>query len=200
MTLDEHTVPAEPMDLVVTWLDEARRADNPVPDAMAVATVSSSGRPSNRFVLLKGADQRGIVFFSNYASRKGEDLNANPYAAAVLFWPQPRRQIRLEGLVERIQPAESDAYFSTRDRSSRIGAIVSRQSRPVAGRAELVHAVEEYETKLAGQEPVRPQYWGGYRLMPDVVEFWSGRSGRLHDRIRYRRAADQSWLIKRLAP
>lgn len=198
--LDTDTAPPEPLELLRLWFDDAHQHGNTLPEAMALATASPTGRPSNRFVLLKGIDAKGAIFFSNYESRKGRELADTPYAAAALFWPAPRRQVRIEGRVERLSAGESDAYFDTRDRLSRIGAIVSPQSRTLENRDELDRAVSELEEQLRGADIPRPAHWGGYRILPDSVEFWAGRENRLHDRIRYQLSPDGAWLIERLAP
>lgn len=200
MPLDENKLPANPLDLFRLWFDEAGAGDNPLPNAMALATATASGLPSNRFVLLKGIDNRGIVFFSNYESRKGMELAENPRAAAAIFWPHPRRQVRVEGDVERIAPSESDAYFQTRERLSQIGAMVSPQSRPITGRAGLDQQVSDLNASLADHEVTRPDHWGGYRIIPDAIEFWIGGENRLHDRFRYHWKEDRPWKVERLAP
>jgi pyridoxamine 5'-phosphate oxidase len=192
---------ADPFALFQDWYQDALRSGIGVPDAMALATASPNGcRPSNRFVLLKGADRRGFIFYSNYESRKGDELDTNPYAAAAIFWLDPRRQVRIEGRVEKLAAEESDAYFRTRDRLSQIGAVASPQSRVILDRSELEGAVEELSARLAGTEVPRPAHWGGYLIVPDVMEFWTGRENRLHDRVRYRREPDGSWTVERLAP
>jgi len=200
MTLDEESLPAMPIDLLRQWFEEARSNENALPEAMALATVSPDAKPSNRFVLLKDIDERGVVFFTNYDSRKGRELAANPHAAAAVFWHEPRRQVRIEGTVERLTARESDAYFRTRDWLSRIGALVSPQSRVIEGRAGLDREVAEMQAHLEGRQVPRPDFWGGYRLVPEAVEFWSSRDHRLHDRIRYRVGDQGGWLIERLAP
>ena len=200
MILDERDVPYEPMSLFQQWFDEADGAGNPLPNAMALATVSASGRPANRFVLLKEANERGFVFFSNYLSRKAQDMDAVPYAAGALFWPKSHRQVRFEGRVEKLAASESDEYFRTRDRLSQIGATVSPQSESINGRSELDQAVADLDASLGDAPVPRPAHWGGYRVVPDVIEFWSGRDNRLHDRIRYRLSDDRAWIIERIAP
>jgi pyridoxamine 5'-phosphate oxidase len=200
MPLDENNLPPNPLDLFKLWLREAETSDNPLPNAMALATATASGLPSNRFVLLKGIDDRGIVFFSNYESLKGMELAENPRAAAAIFWPHPRRQVRVEGEVERIALAESDAYFRTRDRLSQIGATISPQSKPITGKAGLDQQVAELNASLGEHEVTRPAHWGGYRIIPDAIEFWIGGENRLHDRLRYHRKEDRPWKVERLAP
>jgi len=181
------------------WFDAAAAAQIPTVNAMTLATVDERGRPAARIVLLKEVDDRGFVFFSNYDSRKGRDLDAHPFAALVVFWEPLHRQIRIEGPIEKIDPAASDAYFATRPRGSQFGAIASPQSRPIASRAELEQRVAEVERAFGAAAPARPPNWGGYRVVPEVMEFWQGRLSRLHDRVRYRREAN-GWLRDRLAP
>jgi pyridoxamine 5'-phosphate oxidase len=151
-------------------------------------------------VLIKGVDGRGFVFFTNYASRKGEELAANPQAALVFYWAELERQIRIEGLVEQVSAAESDAYFHGRPLGSRLGAWASHQSAVIAGREVLQQRVDELAARYAGEQVPRPPHWGGYRVVPAAIEFWQGRPSRLHDRLHYRRQADESWLIERLSP
>jgi pyridoxamine 5'-phosphate oxidase len=166
---------------------------------MTLATVDERGRPAARIVLLKEVDDRGFVFFTNYDSRKGKDLAAHPFAALVVFWEPLHRQIRIEGAIEQVTPAESDAYFAVRPRGSQIGAIASPQSQPIASRGALEHLVHDVEEAIGTGTPVRPAHWGGYRLVPDMVELWQGQPSRLHDRVRYRRDSEH-WLRDRLAP
>jgi pyridoxamine 5'-phosphate oxidase len=150
-------------------------------------------------VLLKDVEDRGFVFFTNYDSRKGADLAVHPFAALVAFWEPLHRQIRIEGAIEKVAPADSDAYFASRPRGSQIGAIASPQSRPIASRAALEQLVAEAERALGTAEPARPAHWGGYRVVPEMIEFWQGQPSRLHDRVRYRRERDR-WVLDRLAP
>ncbi len=198
--LDERTAPPEPFSLFRSWYQEAR-ADprNPLPEAMALATAAVNGAPSVRFVLLKEIDDRGIIFFSNYEGRKGGELASNPRAAAVILWPYPRRQVRLEGAVERLTAAESDRYFATRDPGSQVGAWASPQSRVVPSREALEAMVDEAAKRFEGNSVPRPDHWGGYLVRAESVEFWSGRENRLHDRLRYRRG-EYGWVRERLAP
>jgi pyridoxamine 5'-phosphate oxidase len=181
------------------WFQAAIDAQIPSVNAMTLATVDVRGRPAARVVLLKEVDDRGFVFFTNYDSRKGSDLAAHPFAALVVFWEPLHRQVRVEGEVEKLAPADSDAYFASRPRGSQIGAIASPQSRPIASRAALEALVADAERAVGGAAPVRPPHWGGYRVIPDMVELWQGQPSRLHDRVRYRRDG-ASWQRDRLAP
>jgi pyridoxamine 5'-phosphate oxidase len=198
-TLDENTVDPDPLILFQRWLDEAIAAGIHLPEAMTLATTTVDGRPSARLVLLKQADPRGFVFFTNYNSAKARDLDSNPQAALVFYWPQFERQVRVEGRVERTSAKESDAYFKRRPRASQIGALASPQSEVVAFREVLEQRFRELENLYEGREVDRPEHWGGYRLLPNRIEFWKGRPSRLHDRILYERQGD-TWSIKRLAP
>jgi pyridoxamine 5'-phosphate oxidase len=202
-TLDESDVAPDPLRQFTHWFDEAVKAQVPEPNAMTLATTGTDGRPSARIVLLKGCDERGFVFYTNYLSRKGRELAAVPQASLLFFWPELERQVRIEGGVAKVGPAEADDYYAMRPRQSRLGAWASPQSEPVAGRAALEarFAAVAARYQHAGDRVPRPPHWGGYVLAPDVVEFWQGRPSRLHDRIRYRRAApDAAWSIDRLAP
>lgn len=197
--LSETDVDPDPLRQFQCWFDQAVEAGLIEPNAMTLATATPDGRPSARMVLLKGVDGGGFVFFTNYESRKGVELIANPWAALVFYWPELERQVRIEGSVERITPEESDAYFASRPNGSRIGAWASRQSSVIGSRAELEQRVAELEQFYAGCEVPRPPFWGGFRVIPDVIEFWQGRPNRLHDRLRYRRDSSQ-WIIERLSP
>ncbi len=198
--LAEAGVAPEPFAQFSRWLDDAVARDDILePNAMALATVGEDGRPSARMLLLRGLDERGFVFFTNYESRKANELALHGGAALLFFWEALHRQVRIEGDVARIDPAESDAYFAKRPRGHRLGAWASPQSRPVKDRAELETANAEFEAKFEGREVDRPPYWGGYRLAPVRFEFWQGRLNRLHDRIAYERAGG-GWRISRLAP
>jgi len=199
--LSEAAVPVEPFSLFQHWFEDARKTERlPVePNAMTLATVDADGRPHCRVLLLKGLDQRGFTFFSNYDSAKGQQLAAKPFAAMTFFWPTLERQVRIEGQVERVTPAESDAYFQVRPLGSRLGAWASPQSRVIADRAELEALLAETERRFLDQTPHCPEHWGGYRLLPERIEFWQGRPSRLHDRLNYR-LVDGSWLRERLAP
>jgi pyridoxamine 5'-phosphate oxidase len=197
--LDPDTVDPDPLVEVRRWMAEAVAAPISTPNAMTLATLGENQRPSARIVLLKEIDARGFTFFTNYDSRKGADLAAHPYAALVLFWEPLHRQVRIEGTVEKVEDAESDAYFASRPRGSQLGAIASPQSRPIATRKLLEDAVAEVAAKVADGTPLRPSYWGGYRVVPDLIELWQGQPSRLHDRVRYRRTLD-GWVRDRLAP
>lgn len=193
----ESSLAPTPLEQFSKWFNEALQADVPEPNAMTLATVGANGRPSARIVLLKGLDERGLVFFTNYTSRKGQDLAAHPHASLLFFWQPLERQVRLEGLIEKISETESDAYYNSRPLGSRIGAWVSPQSQPIS-REELEQRNNALSKSL-GTAPSRPEYWGGYRLKPDYVEFWQGRPSRLHDRLVYTLTAGQ-WTQSRLAP
>jgi pyridoxamine 5'-phosphate oxidase len=199
-TLDEDSVAPEPYAQFGLWLDEALGEPGLLePNAMTVATVGADGRPSARVVLLRGVDERGFVFFTNYESRKGEELDVHPVAALLFFWPNLERQVRVEGLVARLDDAESDAYFARRPRGHRLSAWASPQSRVVAGRAELEAGMRAAEERFAEREVTRPPHWGGFRVAAERFEFWQGRRNRVHDRIAYERSAG-TWRILRLAP
>jgi pyridoxamine 5'-phosphate oxidase len=197
--LDEAASDADPRLQFERWLDEAIAAQLPEPNAMTLATVGDGGRPSTRVVLIKGCDARGIVWFTNYESRKGRELAVNPYAALQFHWVELERVVRIEGKVEKVDAAESDASFATRPLDSRIGAWASPQSRVIASRAVLVAAAAKYGAQFL-LAPPRPPHWGGFRLVADAWEFWQGRRSRLHDRLRYRPDAAGGWLRERLAP
>lgn len=198
-TLDELETASEPLLQFQTWLADALQRGIPEPNAMTLATVGENGRPSTRPVLIKGCDPRGIVWFSNYSSRKGRELAATPFATLQFHWVELERVVRIEGRVEKVSEEESDAYYVTRPLNHRIGAWASPQSEVISGRSIIVARAVEYGLKF-GLHPPRPPHWGGYRLQPDYWEFWQGRSSRLHDRIAYRLQADGDWLRERLAP
>lgn len=201
--LDESVVDADPIRQFAVWFDDAVAAHLLEPNAMALATATSDGRPSVRMVLLKGFDAAGFVFYSNYESRKGRELAANPRAALDLFWVELERQVRIEGTVERVAPEQSDAYFHSRPRGSQLGAAASHQSAVLPGREPLERRLADLEAEYAGADDVaipRPEYWGGYRVVPEVIEFWQGRPNRLHDRLRYTHRAAGGWTIERLSP
>jgi pyridoxamine 5'-phosphate oxidase len=191
---------ADPFRQFATWFDEARAASPVEPNAMALATVGADGRPSLRMVLLKGADERGFVFYTNYESRKGRELADMPWAALTFFWPEMERQIRIEGRVEPVSAEESDAYFHSRPIGSQLSASASHQSEVIAGREELEQRVAALSAQYHDQEIPRPENWGGFRVIPDAIEFWQGRANRLHDRLRYRLLASGGWQIERLSP
>lgn len=199
-TLDEKRVERDPIKQFRIWFDDVITAKLPMPEAMNLATATPEGRPSSRMVLLKQVDAEGFVFFTNYHSAKAAQLEANPYASLVFYWPQLERQVRVEGKVERTSAAESEAYFRTRPRESQIGAWASPQSSVIAEREVLEERVRELEEYYRDREIECPGHWGGYRLRPDRIEFWKGRIGRLHDRILYELMSDGTWAIKRLAP
>ncbi len=190
----------EPLGELGRWYDEAVAAGLPEPNAMALATASPDGMPSVRIVLLKGIDERGLRFFTNYDSRKGRELDANPRAAVTLYWRPLQRAVRAEGAVERLTGAESDAYFASRDRGSRLGAWASRQGTPIPDRETLLRALAEAEARFPGDGVERPGYWGGYRLVPSAVELWQGRENRLHDRVHWVREPGGGWRSERLSP
>lgn len=195
----EATVAASPFEQFQRWLGEALAEKGLIePNAMTVATVNAEGRPSARIVLLRGFDERGAVFFTNYESRKGRDIGAVSHAAALFYWDRLERELRIEGEIEQLDAADSDAYFARRPRGHRISAWASPQSRPVSGRAELEEAVAATEQRFPDDVP-RPPHWGGYRIVPRVFEFWQGRRNRVHDRIVYTLDED-IWTIARLAP
>jgi pyridoxamine 5'-phosphate oxidase len=198
-TLNEDSVDADPIRQFTAWFDEAVAAQVPEPNAMSVATVGSGGRPASRILLLKQVDAGGFTWFTNYDSRKGRELGSNPFAALLFHWVELERQVRIEGKVERVPEAESDAYFRSRPLQSRLGAHASQQSEPIADRPALEERFAEVSRRL-GEQPPRPANWGGYRLTPDSIEFWQGRPSRLHDRILYTRLPDGSWSRQRLQP
>jgi pyridoxamine 5'-phosphate oxidase len=188
-----------PLEAVRRWYDEAVAAGLPEPEAMALATASSDGMPSVRIVLLKGIDDRGLQFFTNYGSRKGRELEANPRAAVTLYWQPLHRAVRAEGRVERLTEEESDAYFASRGRGSRLGAWASKQGTPIPDREVLEAALADADARYTGEVP-RPGYWGGYRLVPDAIELWQGRPNRLHDREHFLREPGGGWRSERLSP
>lgn len=197
--LDLSDVLPDPIAQFRQWFDAALNAQLPEPNAMHVSTVTAEGRPDGRIVLLKDVSDRGFTFYTNYESRKGQDLTNRPFAALTFFYPELERQIRIEGGVEKISPEESDAYFASRPRGSQIGAWVSHQSSVVSNRDVLETRQRELEAQFASQPIPRPPHWGGFRVVPDSLEFWQGRPSRLHDRIRYRKEG-ADWILDRLSP
>ena len=197
--LDEAHSAADPLQQFEQWLDQALKAELPEPNAMTLATVGADGRPSTRVVLIKGCDVRGIVWYTNYESRKGRELAAHPFAALQFHWVELERVVRIEGRVEKVSDAESDAYYRSRPLDSRLGAWASPQSQVIASRAVLVANAAKYGAQFL-LNPPRPPHWGGFRLLPDRWEFWQGRKSRLHDRLRYTQQATGGWLRERLAP
>jgi pyridoxamine 5'-phosphate oxidase len=198
-SLYEHTAHSNPLLQFTSWFDQAIMAELPEPNAMTLASVDSKGKPHARVVLLKELDERGFVFYTNYKSNKGEELKNNPYAALVFLWLELQRQVRIEGLVEKVSEQDSNTYFASRPVSSQLGAIASPQSKVIPSRDYLEKQFEIIKQDLSGKEIKRPDHWGGYRLIPDRIEFWQGRENRLHDRLLY--VADKDgWKISRLAP
>ena len=196
--LEEDKVASAPLQQFRLWFDEALAAQVPEPNAMTVATVGADGRPSTRIVLVKDVDEAGLVWYTNYQSRKGHELDAQPWAALQFHWVQLERVVRIEGKVERVSAEQSDAYYASRPLDSRLGAWASPQSQVIANRGVLVANAAKAAAQH-GLNPSRPPHWGGYRLVPDYWEFWAGRPSRLHDRLRYR-LVDGNWLRERLAP
>ena len=194
----ESNAAKHPLEQFTLWLNQALAAEIPEPNAMTLATVASDLRPSTRIVLIKGYDEQGIVWFTNYDSRKGRELAGNPFAALQFHWVELERVVRIEGRVEKISEADSDTYYHSRPLASRIGAWASPQSQSIASREWLQQELQTYADKFQ-QEPPRPPHWGGYRLLPDAWEFWQGGGARLHDRLQYRKQQDQ-WVMQRLAP
>lgn len=197
--LSEADIHRNPIEQFRRWFEEAQAANLHEPNATTVATATAEGRPSARTVLLKGFDERGFVFYTNYEGRKSRELEDNPRAALLFYWGELERQVRIEGRVERIAVAESDAYFAGRPRGSQLGAWASVQSRPVADRTALETRLREVEDRFGEGEVPRPPFWGGYRVEPEAIEFWQGRENRLHDRLVYRRSGGE-WRIERLQP
>ncbi|MFZ0064492.1 MAG: pyridoxamine 5'-phosphate oxidase [Pyrinomonadaceae bacterium] len=198
--LDERNVHAHPVRQFQLWFDEAVSRGLPMAEAMTLCTASGNGKPTARMVLLKGVDEAGFVFYTNYRSCKARELDANPFAALVFYWEPLERQVRVEGKVARVSADESDKYFETRPRESQLGAIASPQSDVIESRELLEQRFRELEEEYRDRTIARPDHWGGYRLVPDRIEFWKGRPGRLHDRLLYELQADGSWRRSRLAP
>jgi pyridoxamine 5'-phosphate oxidase len=199
-TLDEAAVAADPIQQFGIWWQEALQSEIVEVNAMTLATANEQGVPSARIVLLKGYDERGFVFFSNYESKKAGDLQVNPMASLVFFWKELERQVRISGRVEKVTELESDQYFQSRPEGSRIGAWASPQSTVISSRQVIEEKVEALQASFEGKEIPRPLHWGGYRVVPSSIEFWQGRSSRLHDRIQYTLQSDDNWVIERLAP
>ena len=197
--LKESDVASDPIEQFRSWFDEVLAADLHEPNAMTLATATPEGRPSARVVLLKGFDERGFVFYTSYVGRKSEELETNPNCALVFYWGELERQVRVEGRASRVSEEESDEYFGSRPRGSRLGAWASEQSRPVEGRGALEERLRGLEAEYEGREVPRPPFWGGYQVEPEVIEFWQGRENRLHDRLVYRRSGG-SWRRERLQP
>lgn len=199
--LREADAAPDPVEQFRKWFDEALAAGLHEPNAMTLATATPDGRPSARVVLLKGFDEQGFVFYTNYEGRKGRELEENPYCALVFYWGELERQVRIEGRVSRVPAEESDEYYRSRPRGSRLGAWVSEQSRTVGDRGVLEERLRELEREYEGREVPRPGFWGGYRVKPEAIEFWQGRENRLHDRLLYRRAGGAGgWCRVRLQP
>jgi len=194
---DAHPNPFEQFTL---WFDQAIAAKLPEPNAMTLATATPDGKPSARMVLLKGYDERGFIFYTNYKSRKGQQLLANPWGAIAFWWTQLERQVRIEGQIEQVSPEESDAYFHSRPQDSQLGAWASEQSQVIDSREVLEQRLQQLKKEYENKTIPRPPHWGGFRLIPVAIEFWQGRPSRLHDRLLYQRTEEGSWMIQRLSP
>ena len=199
-SLSEKDVAADPISQFAKWFAEALDGGLYEPNAMTLATATHDGKPSARILLLKGFDKTGFTFYTNYLSRKGKEISRNPAASMVFFWAELERQVRIEGTIEKVSKEESEKYFHSRPKESQVGAIASQQSQELKGKEPLENSWNELLEKFADKEVPKPAYWGGYVLKPQVVEFWQGRPGRLHDRIVYKRSDKNSWKIVRLAP
>lgn len=198
--LDETEADPNPFMQFQTWFDQALSAELPEPNAMTLATATADGKPDARIVLLKGFDEEGFVFYSNYNSQKGQQLAANPWGTLVFWWAELERQVRIEGYVEKVSTEESEAYFASRPFASKLGAWASPQSEVISSRAVLEDNIAKLQQQYEQQGVPKPPYWGGYRLLPQEFEFWQGRPSRLHDRLRYRQQSDKAWIRERLAP
>lgn len=198
--LDEHILDANPIKQFKRWLENAAAAKLPQADAMVLATAAANGKPSARMVLLKSLDDRGFVFYTNYDSRKGRELAANPHVALTFFWAEFNRQVRIEGVIKRIPTEESDAYFATRPRESQLSSLTSEQSKPIESRAELDLRFDQLKREYEGKPIPRPDHWGGYRVRPESIEFWQSRFARLNDRVLYTHQQNGGWEITRLQP
>ncbi|MCI0376371.1 MAG: pyridoxamine 5'-phosphate oxidase [Gemmataceae bacterium] len=199
-SLDEASAGPDPFALFARWLEQAQNAGMVEPFAMTLATATLDGAPSARIVLLRGYDTQGFVFYTNYRSRKAEEMAANPRAALVFHWPELDRQVRIEGVVNKVSTQESDAYFQTRPRGHQLAAAAAVQSAPLESRQALVEAMAQLEVQYQGVAVPRPEHWGGYRLTPSVIEFWQSQPNRLHDRLLYQLQSDGVWQLQRLAP
>jgi len=200
-TLEEDKVSLNPIEQFRQWLEEAQKHELHEVNAMCLSTVDEHFKPSSRIVLLRAFDNKGFVFFTNYQSRKGLEINKNPFGAILFFWPELERQVRIEGQIQKLNAKESDAYFDTRPEESRISAIVSPQSQKINNREELQNKITEFGKTLPSNKINRPDYWGGYLLIPEYMEFWQGREHRLHDRLVFSLDPDKvSWIMERLAP
>jgi pyridoxamine 5'-phosphate oxidase len=198
--LSETNAHSNPFQQFKTWFDQALTARLPEPNAMTIATATLDGKPSARIVLLKDYDERGFVFYTNYESHKGQLLVANPWGAIAFWWAELERQVRIEGRVEKVSTTESDKYFRSRPVGSQLGAWVSNQSQVIENRQVLERRLEQLKQEYENKEVPRPPHWGGFRVVPEAIEFWQGRPSRLHDRLLYRRGEDGSWTIQRLSP
>jgi pyridoxamine 5'-phosphate oxidase len=199
-TLTEKEVKQDPINQFDKWFNDAITANVNEPNAMTLATATTNGHPSARIVLLKGFNKEGFMFYTNYLSRKGKEMAKNPLVSAVFFWPELERQVRIEGIIEKLDREQSEAYFHSRPKASQLGAVASAQSQEIVGRKDLEAKMAELEIEFADKEVPKPSYWGGYIIKPRLVEFWQGRSSRLHDRIVYKKIDNKNWKIVRLAP